>query len=119
MNANTKECALGLKKCEPRTLSEAVHCVSRHSGLDTHRLAELLEADYATFIRWTEPNGACQLPGRKFAPLAQHTGRVDHLAWIARDAGLIVSERIGGSRIDELLDVCGRLGKLAAECKRL
>lgn len=115
----THTCALGRRACQPRNLTEAVHCVARHSGIDTHALAERLEADYATFIRWTEPNGICQLPARKLAALAQHTGRFDHLSWIAIEAGLFLSRRLGTAnetcdRVHELLDIGEQVGKLCA-----
>lgn len=118
MTQNTKACALGVHRCEPRNLAEVVHCVARHSGIDTHHLADALEVDYATFIRWTEPNGLCQMPARKFALLANITGRFDHIAWIASDAGLIVLKQAAavsaGDRVRELLDIADQVGRLAA-----
>ncbi len=118
MTENTRACSLGRHRCCPRSLAEAVHCVARHSVVETHRLAELLEVDYATFIRWTEPNGFSQLPGRKFAALAQHTGRFDHITWIGADAGLVVAPRVFGTssadRVKELLDIAEQVGRLAA-----
>lgn len=117
MTQNRNECILGQNRCLPRTLAECVHCVARHSNVDTHKLASLLEVDYATFIRWTEPNGINQIPARKLAALAQHTGRYDHIAWIAADAGLTVSPlapAAGANRVKELLDICDAFGKLAA-----
>jgi 2-polyprenyl-3-methyl-5-hydroxy-6-metoxy-1,4-benzoquinol methylase len=117
MTQTTATCALGRQKCEPRNLAEVIHCVARHSGVDTHRLADLLETDYPTFVRWTEPNGQSQIPARKLAALAQHTGRFDHLAWIASDAGLTVAPLApvaGANRVKELLDICESFGQLAA-----
>lgn len=118
MTENTKACLLGRNRCQPRSLAEAIHCVARHSAVETNRLAELLEVDYATFIRWTEPNGFSQLPGRKFAALAQHTNRFDHITWVASDAGLVVATRIAGvgsgDRVKELLDIADQVGRLAA-----
>jgi hypothetical protein len=119
MTSNRRACMLAINPCEPRTLAEAVHCVARHSGVDTHGLADALEVDYATFVRWTAPYGQSQLPGRKFAVLAQETGRVDHIAWIARDAGMMIVPRVGGGHFDELLETCEQAGRLAAECRRL
>ncbi len=117
MTQNTRSCALGRNRCTPRNLTEVVHCVARHSGIDGHHLADQLGTDYATFIRWTEPNGVCQMPGRKFAQLAQLTGRFDHIAWIAADAGLVVSATVKAAtpaeRVRELLDITEHVGRLA------
>lgn len=118
MTQNTLPCALGRNRCTPKNLTEAVHCVARHSGVDAHQLADTLGCDYATFIRWTEPNGLCQMPGRKFGALAIATGRFDHLTWVAADAGLVVARRIAGNggadRVKELLDIAEQTGRLAA-----
>lgn len=105
-------------RCQPRTLSEAVYCVARHSDIDAHRLADGLEIDYPTFMRWTDPSTVCQLPGRKFAALANLTGRFDHFTFAAVDAGLVVARRItsagGSDRLRELLDIAEHTGRLAA-----
>lgn len=118
MTENKKACALGVHPCQPRNLAEAVHCVARHSRIDTHHLADALEVDYSTFIRWTEPSGLCQMPARKFALLANVTGRFDHIAWVASDADLVVVKRAtaasAGERVRELLDVVDQVGRLAA-----
>jgi len=117
MTQNTAACALGRQKCQPRNLAEAIHCVARHSGIDGHHLADLLEVDYHVFVRWTEPNGQSQLPARKLAALAHHTGRTDHIAWIAADAGLSVATlpaTVSTNRVKELLDICEAIGHLAA-----
>lgn len=117
MTQTTQTCALGRHRCTPRNLTEAVHCVARHSGIDAHHLADQLEIDYATFIRWTEPNGVCQMPGRKFAQLAQVTGRFEHIAWIAADAGLVIASKVkpesASDRLRELLDIAEQVGRLA------
>lgn len=117
MTETRTSCTLNRGRCEPRNLTEAVHCVARHSGIDTHHLADQLGTDYATFIRWTEPNGICQLPGRKFAQLANLTNRFDHIGWIAADAGLVVSARVkattASDRVRELMDIAEQVGRLA------
>lgn len=118
MTQTTATCALGRQKCEPRNLAEVIHCVTRHSGIETHRLADQLETDYPTLIRWSEPNGVCQMPARKLAALARITNRFDHLAFIAADAGLTVSPlapAAGVNRVKELLDICESFGQLAAK----
>lgn len=117
MTQTRMTCALRVK-CQPRNLTEAVHCVARHSAIDAHRLADGLEVDYPTFLRWTDPSGLCQMPGRKFAALAQLTSRFDHIAWLAADADLVVARRIasvgGSNRVKELLDIAEQTGRLAA-----
>lgn len=117
MTETRTRCTLG-RACEPRNLAEAVHCVARHSAISTHELADRLGIDYGRLVKWTEPNGRCTLPGRLFGPLAIHTGRADHIAWVAREAGLLVAEPAGPAHTDdpslELLDIVERLGRLAA-----
>jgi hypothetical protein len=117
MTTNRKECQLALNKCQPQTLAEVVHCVARHSGINTNRLAEQLGTDYATFVRWTSPNGITTFPANRLALLAKLTGRFDALEWINADAGLIAAPRVSGQgadRMREILDAAEAFGELCA-----
>ncbi len=82
-------CRLGHAKCQPTTLAQRVHCVARHSPLDAQTLAERIRCPYDWFIKVTADSNPCKAPAWLLLALAFHTGRTDHLAYLAHEVGLL------------------------------
>lgn len=82
-------CTLGHTKCRPENLAQHVHCVARHSHLDARALAERIGCGYDWFIKVTADGGRAAAPAWLCLTLAVLTGRTDHLAYQAHEAGLL------------------------------
>jgi hypothetical protein len=79
MNQTRATCRLGKDKCDPRNLAQWVHCVG-----------------YEWFVKRTAENGRCETPAWLMLALHAITGRDEHIAYQAREAGLITySPHIG------------------------
>jgi hypothetical protein len=86
---NRAACRLGYPKCDPANLAERVHCVARHSAIDAHAISERLGCSYDWFIKVTADGGRAAAPAWLLLALAVVTGRTDHLAYLAHEAGLL------------------------------
>jgi hypothetical protein len=96
MNQTRATCRLGKDKCDPKNLAQWNHCVARHSELDAHAISERLGVGYEWFVKRTSENGRCETPAWLMLALHAITGRDEHIAYLAREAGLITySPHIG------------------------
>lgn len=89
MTQTRATCTLGHAKCTPANLAQHIHCVARHSQLDAHALAERIGCSYDWFIKVTSDGGRAAAPAWLCLTLAVLTGRTDHLAYQAHEAGLL------------------------------
>jgi hypothetical protein len=89
MNQTRATCRLGKDKCDPQNLAQWVHCVARHSEMDAHAVSERLGVGYEWFVKRTAENGRCETPAWLMLALHAITGRDEHIAYQAREAGLI------------------------------
>lgn len=89
MTQTRATCTLGHTKCTPANLAQHIHCVARHSALDARALAERIGVSYDWFIKVTSDGGRAVAPAWLCLSLAVLTGRTDHLAYQAHEAGLL------------------------------
>lgn len=83
-------CMLGRDKCTPENAAQGIHCVSRHTpGLDARELCRRIGCSYDWFIKVTADGGRPIAPAWLLLALAANTGRTEHLATLAHDAGLL------------------------------
>jgi hypothetical protein len=96
MNQTRATCMNGKEKCQPENQAQTVYCVARHSDLEPRAIAERLGVGESWFMQVTAENGKCKAPAWLMLALHAVTGREEHIAYLAREAGLITySPHIG------------------------
>ncbi len=119
---NRKACRQG-RRCDLRSLGEAIHCLVHHSDLDARQIAERLGVRYGYLLDAANPDREdTQFQARLVVPLTVLTGRYDLMDYLEREVGRVafaVPQSPAGEHADLFTALAEAMRELGEDAERL